>query len=136
MKNNYHLLIVFIWVNQIFSISTEELDYIDNVDDVDGCANPNEHLDESDGCHHSKFPEDTLQQLYGPNVKQCCSSHGYTYKQNELCEVRLYIFSKYISFMFHLVMNVKSTFYFGQNMYIYNIFVICRDFENCSASSK
>ena len=92
MKNNYRLLVVFIWINKIFSISTEELDYsyIDNVK-FDGCANPNEDLDESDGCHHSKFPEDTLQQLYGPKVKQCCSNHGYTYKQNEICEVRLSI---------------------------------------------
>ena len=98
--NKYRLLIVIIWISQIFSISTEELDYVIDLDyiEVDGCANPNEHLDVSDGCHHSKFPKETLEQLYGPKVKQCCSSHGYTYIQNEKCEVRFYIF--YSCFIF------------------------------------
>ena len=90
--------------------------------EVDGCANPNEHLDVSDGCHHSKFPKETLEQLYGPKVKQCCSSHGYTYIQNEKCEVRFYIF--YSCFIFLWMPNSYILFWpkifaFGINLSMY-----------------
>ena len=52
------------------------------------CANSSENFDASDSCHLSKFPLETLEQLYGPKVKQCCSNHGYSYIQNKKCEVR------------------------------------------------
>ena len=55
---------------------------------VGTCANSSENFDASDSCHLSKFPLETLEQLYGPKVKQCCSSHGYSYIQNKKCEVR------------------------------------------------
>ena len=56
---------------------------------VSTCAsNSNENFDESGSCQLSEFPFETLDQLYGPKTKQCCSSHSYTYIQHKKCEVR------------------------------------------------
>ena len=31
------------------------------------------------GCHNDKFPEKTLEQIFGSKMPQCCDFHGYAF---------------------------------------------------------
>ena len=63
--------------------------------------------DDSESCHHEKFPTQTLQDLFGTEAKLCCGTHGYIFEEN--CEVSsLPILSQYqliINQLFYRVIN-------------------------------
>ena len=44
-------------------------------------------VEDDHGCHHKKFPQDTLQNIFGQNVQTCCDFHGYIHKFKEECHV-------------------------------------------------
>ena len=45
-------------------------------------------VEDDHGCHHKKFPhDDTLENMFGQNVKKCCDFHGYIHKFKEECHV-------------------------------------------------
>ena len=45
----------------------------------------NHEKEDCDVCHHKKFPEETIKEKFGDDVKTCCAGHGYIFKDN--CEV-------------------------------------------------
>ena len=58
-------------------------------------------------CHHSKFPNETIQDVFSTDkISSCCSSHGYIFQDN--CEVN-YLVS------IVLYLPFKNTTIYGQN---------------------
>ena len=65
-------------------------------DELDRIANCNQHQGEKvnekgencDVCHHDKFTNEveTIKKIFGDNVTQCCSGHGYLFLDQ--CQVR------------------------------------------------
>ena len=64
-------------------------DYDDNEDPPCSIAYYDHEF--SDQCHHDKFPEESLQDVFSSKVKTCCADHGYMFHEN--CEVStVYLF--------------------------------------------
>ena len=76
-----------------FDFSYGEGDYVydeDEYPDYDPC---NLYEDGSHGqCQHNNFPNKTVQDILGNNVKSCCDQHGYTFFDQ--CEAHSQTFDK------------------------------------------
>ena len=64
--------------------------------ELDVCDLHNQEEEDCDVCHHKKFPEETIKEKFGDDVKTCCAGHGYIFK--DLCEVIKFLF-RYQFFM-------------------------------------
>ena len=49
---------------------------------LDNCELHNHEDEDCDVCHHKKFPEETIKEKLGDDVKTCCAGHGYIFKDN------------------------------------------------------
>ena len=62
-------------------------------------CNLHNHEEEScDVCHHNKFPEETIKEKFGDDVKTCCAGHGYIFEDR--CELEV------IRFLFKFLLNI------------------------------
>ena len=52
---------------------------------TDNCAMYSS-MDESCACHHRQFPNETLEERFGDNVRKCCDFHGHKHYLTN-CEV-------------------------------------------------
>ena len=79
-----------ILVTQSNSQEKLTLDYNYGSEEIDECelnnCNLHNHVKEScDVCHHNKFPNETINEKFGDDVRTCCAGHGYIFKDH--CEV-------------------------------------------------
>jgi hypothetical protein len=91
-----HFVIVLTML--VVGSSASDFDY-DYGSEVDPCYSFYDS-DSAGECHHDKVPNTTFQQLFGPNVRACCSSNSYRFHDH--CEVKLNIpFFEYFIETYH-----------------------------------
>ena len=57
-------------------------DYDDYDYEAPPCSTAYYDDDSSEQCHHDKFPEGSLQDVFSSKVKTCCADHGYIFNEN------------------------------------------------------
>ena len=62
-------------------------------DDYNYADDPNDWDYDEKGCQlkKSKFPQDTLENIFGQNVQTCCDFHGYIHKLEEEWHVHKFL---------------------------------------------
>jgi hypothetical protein len=63
----------------------------DDDDDINPCDDFYD-TDSAGECHNSRLPSQSLQNIYGPNVRRCCPENSYRFHDNcqasEPCELQ------------------------------------------------
>ena len=79
------LVLVFVVQADYEDSDYYEDDYGDDYGDIDMC---DYHGTTMYSCHKDNLPKETMEDLFGKNVKKCCKVHGYEETISEDCKVR------------------------------------------------
>ena len=81
------LVLVIVGQDDYGDYGSEDSDYYGEYEDDYDMCNYHGSLPESHACHKDNLPKETMEDLFGENVKKCCKVHGYEETISTLCEV-------------------------------------------------
>ena len=87
-KSSYLILPLVLLLGANGEPSYYDYDYNHDYDFCEGSDNCAIYssMDESCACHHRQFPNETLEERFGDNVRKCCDFHGHKHYLHD-CEV-------------------------------------------------
>ena len=79
------IVLIIFYIELILSKNINDLEYEENdyeyYDyDEEVCGPDYYETPDAGNCHHDKFPDKNLRDLFGAKVSMCCGFHGYSYR--------------------------------------------------------